>query len=164
MSEQVLVARAFLSRVAEPASVPLWMALQEAGPVEVARRLRAGDFDGLGGEVSPARVAAADPSADVEAADRYGIRLVVPESDEWPHFAFSALEAAARRRAASWRKGDRTRSESGDPIPPVALWVRGRLDLATVGVRSVAIVGSRASTRTARRLPANSRATWPSAN
>jgi DNA processing protein len=146
VTDEVLIARAFLSRVAEPASVPLWMALEEQGPVEVARRIRAGDLEGLGGEVNPARAEAADAPADVEAADRRGIRLVVPESDEWPHFAFSAFESAARRRAARWRKGDRTRSESGDPIPPVALWVQGRLDLASVGVRSVAIVGARAST------------------
>ena len=35
-TEQVLLARAYLSRVAEPTCVPLWAAVRERGPVAVA--------------------------------------------------------------------------------------------------------------------------------
>lgn len=143
VSDDVLFARAFLNRIAEPASIPLWLAVRRDGPVEVARAIR----EGRGGAMVSAAVAAraeeADPYADLEAAQRHGIRLIVPESAEWPHFALSALEAAGERRARRWVAGDRQHSESGEPIPPLALWVGGSLDLATVGVRAIALVGSR---------------------
>ena len=42
VGEDVLLARAFLNRIAEPASVPLWWAVRQEGPVEVARAIRAG--------------------------------------------------------------------------------------------------------------------------
>jgi DNA processing protein len=88
----------------------------------------------------------ADPEADLLAAERHGMRPVVPESADWPHFAFAALERAVVPRAAAFVAGRYTRRESGEPVPPVALWVRGTGDLATVGVRSVGIVGARAAT------------------
>jgi DNA processing protein len=144
VSDEILFARAFLNRVAEPASVRLWMAVRRHGPVEIAQAIRAGTSDLLS-ELASTRASEADPHADLEAAERHGARLVVPESDEWPHFAFSALESAAERRAERFRRGDRAQSDSGELIPPLALWVRGTIDLASVGVRSVALVGSRDS-------------------
>lgn len=146
VSDDVLAARAFLSRVAEPASVPLWMAVQRVGPVETARAIRSGAGGNGVSAAAVARARTVDPLADLEAAERRGIRLVVPESDEWPHFALSALEAAGERRAMKWSRGDRSVSEHGEPVPPLALWVRGAGDLASVGVRSVAIVGARDAT------------------
>lgn len=146
MTDEVLLARAFLNRVAEPASVPLWMAVRRDGPVAVARAIREGRAGSLVSPAVAARAATADPYGDLEAAQRHGARLVVPESAEWPHFAFSALEAAGERRARRWLDGDRQPSDSGEPVPPLALWIKGALDLASVGVRAVAIVGARAST------------------
>jgi DNA processing protein len=145
MSEEILLARALLNRAAEPASIPLWAAVEEHGPVEVANAVRAGRdwVSELG--LGRGRVESADPRLDLEAAERHGIRLVVPESDEWPHFAFAALYAAGERRLAAWRAGARTPAEGGEPIPPIALWARGELDLATIGTRSVAVVGARAN-------------------
>jgi len=147
VGEDILLARAFLNRIAEPASVPLWWAVRQAGPLEVARAIRAGQagdlIDGGISDAVAARAAEADPYADLEAAQRHGIRMVVPESAEWPHFAFSALERAGERRAVRWLRGDRKQSESGEPVPPLALWIRGTLDLSSVGVRSVALVGAR---------------------
>jgi DNA processing protein len=145
VDEDVLWARALLSRIAEPASVPLWMAVREEGPVAVAQAIVGGRAGSGVSVVAAARAAGADPWLDLEAASRHGIRLVVPESAEWPHFAFAALEAAGERRARRWRAGDRKQSESGEPVPPLALWIRGNLDLATAGVRSVAVVGSRSA-------------------
>jgi DNA processing protein len=146
VSDEVLFARAFLSRVCEPAGVPAWGAVRDLGPVEAAAALRAGRLPGTHFDAVTARAATADPYADLESAQRHGMRLVVPESDEWPHFAFAALEAAGRRRLTAWRGGDKKLDERGALIPPLALWIRGTIELATVGVRSVSIVGSRAST------------------
>jgi len=147
VGQDVLLARAFLNRIAEPASVPLWWAVRQAGPLEVARAIRAGQagdlIDGGVSDAVLARAAEADPYADLEAAERHGIRMVVPESQEWPHFAFSALERAGERRAVRWLRGDKKQSESGEPVPPLALWIRGPLELSSVGVRSVALVGAR---------------------
>jgi DNA processing protein len=152
VNDDILFARAFLNRVAEPASIPLWLAVRRNGPVATAQAIRSGEVAGLTSEATAARVEQIDPYADLEAAQRRGVRLVVPESDEWPHFAFSALEAAALRRAERFAKGERTHSESGELIPPLALWVRGTVDLAAVGVRSVAIVGARSATDYGERL------------
>src|SRR3954470_4814532 len=134
VSEEVLIARAFVNRVAEPASVPLWIAVRRDGPVEVARAIREGRAGSLVSEAVAARAATADPYADLEAAQRHGARLVVPESAEWPHFAFSALESAGERRGQRWGGVERKQPERGEPIPPLALWIRGSLDLASVGV------------------------------
>jgi DNA processing protein len=135
VAEDILLARAYLSRVAEPASVPLWSFVREHGPLEAAQRLRAGDAPQPVLAVTSARRTSADGQADLDAARRGGIRLVVPESDDWPGLAFGALERNCVNRA----------SEPG-PAPPLALWVRGNGDLATVGQRAAAIVGARAAT------------------
>lgn len=146
VSEEVLLARALLSRVGEPASIPMWRLVRDEGPVEAAKAVRAGRFGKDAFPAQAARAARADPHADLEAAERHGIRLVVPESDDWPHFAFAALEAAGANRLESYARGRRTHHERGEPIPPIALWVRGSLPLAPVGIRSIAIVGARAAT------------------
>jgi DNA processing protein len=97
-------------------------------------------------DATASRRSTVDPDADLEAAERSGVRLVVPESADWPHFAMAALEHAAAGRLVTYNSGMRTHRESGEPIPPLALWARGPLELASLGVRSVGIVGSRAST------------------
>jgi len=63
-----------------------------------------------------------------------------------PHFALGALERAALVRLAAHGPKHHKTDEGGAPIPPLALWVRGDAELAALGTRSVAIVGSRAST------------------
>jgi DNA processing protein len=147
VSDEILLARAFLSRVAEPASVPLWAAVRRYGPVEVVRGLTGGTGSRDLHRAAAARLGHVDPVADLEAAARHDIRLVVPESDDWPHFALSALEATGERRVAEWEAGrNRSRSRSGDLVPPLALWVRGSAELSPVGTRSVAVVGARAAT------------------
>jgi DNA processing protein len=152
VSDEVLLARAFLSRVAEPASIPVWKMVRERGPVEAAEAIKSGRVDDRTSEATASRAAYVDPAADLEAGQRRGIRLVVPESDEWPHFAFAALEAAGARRLAAYEAGERKQSDGGELIPPLALWIRGTGDLPTVGVRSVAIVGARAATEYGERV------------
>lgn len=146
VSEEVLLARAFLSRIAEPACIPLWDLVRTVGPLEAVSRIRWGQASDDVLRATQVRLAHVDPHADLEAAERYGIRLVVPESDEWPHFALSALERTGADRVARYNRGERRHEEHGEPIPPLALWVKGPLELASLAVRSVGIVGSRAAT------------------
>ena len=144
--EEHQVAAAYLSRVAEPASVPLWMFVQHYGYVAAAAAVRAGDVPAEVASCTEARRTVADPEADLAAAERNGIRLLTPIDADWPHFAFAALHATGRQRAAQWQAGLRVRPQRGELVPPLALWVRGSGPLATVGLRSVAVVGSRAAT------------------
>lgn len=141
-----LLAAAYLSRVAEPASVPLWLFVQQHGYADAAAAVRAGDVPAEVASCTEARRTAADPHLDLAAAERADIRLLTPLHPDWPHFALAALQATGRRRVAQWRAGVRARPPRGELIPPLALWVRGAAPLATVGVRSVAVVGSRAAT------------------
>lgn len=141
-----LVAAAYLSRVAEPGSVPLWLFVREHGYPAAARAVRDGAVPDEVAACTEARRTSADPQADLAAAERNDIRLLTPADADWPHFAFSALAVAADRRIAQWHAGYRTRPARGELMPPLALWVRGRGELATVGVRSIAVVGSRAAT------------------
>lgn len=142
----VLWARAYLSRVSEPANIPVWGFVGDVGPVEAVEAIRTGIAPREVLDATAARRATADPDADLEAAERAGVRLVVPESADWPHFAMAALEHTGAQRLDAYRLGTRTHRESGEPIPPLALWARGPLDLPSLGVRSVGIVGSRAAT------------------
>ena len=141
--ESVILARAYLSRVAEPASIPVWDWVRRHGPVAAAESIQAGDVPPDVTRASAARRSAVCADEDLAVAERFGIRLVVPEGREWPHFALSSLEAAAITRLAAYRAGERTQRPGGELIPPLALWVRGSGDLSQAAVRAVAIVGSR---------------------
>lgn len=148
VNDDVLLARAYLSRVGEPASVAVWQFVTDVGPVDAVRALRT--ERGVPPDVlaeTASRRRDADPEGDLAAAERHGLRLVVPESAEWPHFALACLERAVLPRAAAYAAGTFRRNESGEPVPPLALWVRGAGELPTVGVRSVGIVGARAATQ-----------------
>jgi DNA processing protein len=136
-------ARAWLNRAAEPGNVDLWRLVEELGPVEAVRRLRAGTAgERLRGLVGPRR--GDDRSlSDLTAAARCGARLVVPEDDEWPAFAMHALAL----RAAAEPDDPKARTKRTEAlIPPLGLWVRGTPRLDTFTDRAVALVGSRAST------------------
>lgn len=147
VGQEVLLARAYLSRVGEPASVGLWSFVEKVGPVQAMRELR--------GERAPAALLAetaarrgeADPHADLAAAERHGLRLVTPESPDWPHFAFACLEQAVLPRAQAYARRSFVRAESGEPVPPLALWVAGPAELSSLAVRSAGLVGSRAATQ-----------------
>lgn len=143
--DDVLIARAYLSRVSEPASLEVWRFVNEVGAIAAARAIANGDAPNQVRSQTAARAKAADPLADLDAAERIGVRLVVPESPDWPHWAIVALESAGADRVARYDAGERRSADQGEPIPPLALWVRGNGDLASLGLRSVALVGSRAA-------------------
>ena len=140
---EVRRARAWLSRAAEPACVDLWRFVEDVGPLEAARRLRAGTAgERLQGLVGSRREV--DRSLDdLRAAERCGARLVVPEDDEWPSWAVHALTLTAEQESYDPKKQTK-RAEA--LIPPLALWVRGAPRLDEFTDRSVALVGSRAAT------------------
>ena len=136
-------ARAWLSRTLEPGSVDLWRFVDRVGAVEAVRRIRAGAAPSSVLGRAGARAAEDRSLVDLRLADRVGARLVVPEDDEWPALPLHALTVAvAREPEDPGRRTDRTRAL----VPPLALWVRGSARLGELVERSVALVGSRAST------------------
>lgn len=144
--DEVLVARAYLGRVAEAGSVVVAAFVEEHGPVASAEMIRAGAVPAEIAAATAARRTSADGEADLAAAARHGLRWVVPESPDWPHFAFAPLYAAQRRRWHAYVGGARSARYGGEPTVPIGLWVAGSLPLAESAVRSVAVVGARGAT------------------
>jgi DNA processing protein len=146
VSADVLMARAYLSRVAEPGSLAVAAFVAAHGSVDAARLIRRGQVPSGVDSATCARRESTDASADLEAADRHRIRLLVPESPHWPHFAFAPLYVAEQRRLQSWQAGLTTARYGGEPTVPLALWVRGALSVSGLGLGSAALVGARAAT------------------
>ncbi|MFC5831415.1 DNA-processing protein DprA [Nonomuraea insulae] len=70
-----------------------------------------------------ARLAAANPAADIEAGESCGARLIIPDDPEWP----TQLDQLGMSR-------------------PLGLWAHGTADLRFSCLKSVAVVGARAAT------------------
>ncbi|WUD29892.1 DNA-processing protein DprA [Lentzea sp. NBC_00516] len=124
------MARAYLSRVAEPYPAALAALVAQVGPVEAAERVRAGEISPSVASQTAARRAEERAHADLAAIAKAGGRLVIPEDEEWPRWPLLALENVGGRRCG------------GEPL---ALWVRGPHFLAEAVDKAVAVVGSRAS-------------------
>lgn len=122
------LARAALSRLAEPGDRLVHALLTEHGAAATLERVRRGS-----GRLArfAERVRRLDVDRDLSTAAKVGARLVVPGDDEWPE-----------------RLADLA-------IPPWCLWVRGPADLASATRRSVAVVGSRLSTAYGEQLAAD---------
>ena len=136
-------ARAWLTRAVEPGTVDFWRYVDDLGPVDAVRRLRAGRAPERIRSIVGARAAQDESLADLARAERCGARLVIPEDHEWPAMPLHALTLAVGDEPYDHRdQSDRTLA----PVPPVGLWVRGPALLDELADRSVAIVGSRAST------------------
>lgn len=128
MTDDERLARVTLSRVFEPGDRKVVAAVASRGAREVLRDIEAGRFDRRSAEGIQARLAAADPEADLTAAERVGARFICPGDVEWP----SQLADLARI------------TERGN-AEPLGLWVRGEENLRLAALRSVAVVGARAS-------------------
>jgi DNA processing protein len=136
-------ARAWLTRAVEPGTVDFWRYVDDLGPVDAVRRLRAGNAPDRIRSIVGARAAQDESLADLARAERCGARLVIPEDEEWPAMPLHALTLAVGGEPHDHREqSDRTIA----PVPPVGLWTRGPARLDELADRSVAIVGSRAST------------------
>ncbi len=117
------LARAGLSRHVEP------------GDLLVAREVAARGAPAAWARVSRGLSAASvPPEADLENAQRIGVRFVIPDDEDWP----TELDELTRTAGAL------------DVTAPWGLWVReavpGALPLPAMARRSVALVGSRAAT------------------
>jgi DNA processing protein len=141
-ADDVRRARAWLNRACEP-SIDFWRYVEQRGPIEAVRQLREGAAPASVLGLAGVRAGEDHSLADLRRAQRCGARLVVPEDDEWPHLAVQALVlATADEPDQRTDQSERTVA----PVPPLALWVRGAARLDELLDRSVAIVGSRAST------------------
>ncbi|HEX5401430.1 MAG TPA: DNA-processing protein DprA [Pseudonocardiaceae bacterium] len=133
VSDDVLLARAYLLRVAEPPAPAVSRFVAEHGPVAAAAQIRAGEVSGAVAEETAARRAVWLAEQDVAAAGAVGARLLVPEDPGWPEWPLVALDVA-RARGVPWAGR------------PVALWVRGTAVLGECTERAVAVVGARSAT------------------
>jgi len=140
---EVRLARAWLSRAVEPGSVDVWRFVRQEGPVAARAALRSGVAPAGVQALAGPRAGADGGAEDLLRAERCGGRLVVPEDDEWPTAALHCLTRKAHELPAA-RKDQPDRTVA--LVPPLALWVRGGRPLVDVVDRSVALVGSRAST------------------
>lgn len=129
--DEVRLARAYLSRVAEPYAGALSSLVTEVGPVEAAALVRAGEVSRSVASQTSARREVDSAEEDLRQVAARGGRLVIPEDEEWPRWPFVALGVAAAHRRCG-----------GEPL---ALWVRGEHDLGELAERAVAVVGSRDS-------------------
>ncbi|MEU4092037.1 DNA-processing protein DprA [Streptomyces sp. NPDC026673] len=121
------LARAAVTRIADPGDELVATWLGELGPVETVRALIAGEELPRAGQAKTAgytqRARRADPERDLAAARAMGARFVCPGDPDWP------------------RQLDDLRGER-----PYGLWVRGGASLRMWALRSVAVVGARACT------------------
>lgn len=130
VSDQERLARAALSRLAEPGDMRFTELTTELGAVELHQHLLAQGADNdLLADVAM-RLATARPERELERAARLGIRFVVPGDAEWP----TQLDDLAGAGELHERGG-----------VPIGLWVKGPLRLDQLG-GSVAVVGARSST------------------
>jgi DNA processing protein len=130
MSDADRLARAALSRLAEPGDPRLTGLVAELGAPRLHRLLvEERDVDGMLTDLA-ARLASTDPERELDRADRLGLRFVIPSDEEWPGQVEDLVVAGQLHERGG---------------PPIGLWVRGpvRLD-ALAG--SVAIVGARSAT------------------
>lgn len=130
VSEHERLARAALSRVAEPGDPRMCRVVHELGGTRAYQELTAQLelIDVV--EAASVRLAEVDPAVELERAERMGIRFVVPGDAEWP----DQLDDLVHPEPLQGRGG-----------VPVGLWVRGaaRLDEVPWGV---GVVGSRSAT------------------
>lgn len=137
------IARAWLSRAAEPGSIHVARLVERLGAVPAVADLRAGRAPALAQSEVASRAESADGRRElVDAADR-SIDFLVPGDPEWP----ADLDLAMARIQAAGAPADRPpRSPTERTAGPVGLWTAGSGDLGGLLGRSVSIVGSRACT------------------
>ena len=124
-------ARVVLSRIGEPGDPRLTGLVAELGAEAVLEGLRQQSAEGALKEDLAARLESADPVAELQRAERQGIRFLTPADDEWPE----GLADLGHAPCLHERGGT-----------PVALWVKGPGRLDELTARAVAVVGSRSAT------------------
>ncbi|MBA8823265.1 DNA processing protein [Saccharopolyspora lacisalsi] len=130
--EALLVARAYLSAVAEPPAPALVEFIAEHGALLAADRVHRGRLPSRVFDEVQARREHVRGRRTLEAAREDGVRLVVPEQHEWPRQRFSCFAEATAVGLA-------------EVAEPIALWVRGAASVGVTVDTSVAVVGARAA-------------------
>lgn len=124
-------ARVWLSRVVEPGQLVVYNLIRRLGVCGLVERLLDGTAPrGIRGATAE-RIARADPVQDLAAAERRGIRFLMPGDADWPAQAISPLHMASAGSAQR-------------VAPPEWLWVQGEGSLDELLTRSVSVIGSRA--------------------
>ncbi|MCD4524787.1 DNA-processing protein DprA [Nocardioides sp. cx-173] len=130
MSHADRLARAALSRLAEPGDPRLTALVAELGAEELHRMLvEQRDPEGIRTDLA-ARLASSDPERELDQAARLGLRFVIPSDAEWPAQVGDLVRAGQLHERGG---------------PPIGLWVRGPVRLDSLA-GSVAIVGARSAT------------------
>ena len=132
VSDDERLARAALTGLSEPGNVNLSRFVAEHGPEATLQAIEDGSYPGNALRDLQAKLAASDPGADLDRAAKAGAWLVCPGDPEWP----PQLEVLAE-----------TESTEGAGGVPLALWVRGSLELGMITQRACAIVGARSATQ-----------------
>lgn len=132
VSDEERLARAALTGLSEPGNVNLARFVTEQGPEATLQAIRDGSYPSTSVHELQARLAASDAGGDLDRAAKAGAWLVCPGDPEWPE----QLEVLAD-----------TESAEGAGAVPLALWVRGSLELGVITQRACAIVGARSATQ-----------------
>ena len=130
--DEVLLARAYLSAVAEPPAPALTGFVAQQGAVRAAERVRAGEVPSEVADEVQARREHVSGERGLEQAESRGVRLIVPEHSEWPREVFSCFTDATAIGIPGFAE-------------PLALWARGESALDELLHHSVAMVGARAA-------------------
>jgi DNA processing protein len=131
--EAVLRARVWLSRAVEPGSAVVYRYLAEVGPVEAVRQIRGGTAPAAVCDAAAGGRGLDAVDADLAGAARHGLRMLLPEDEQWPGVVFSRMETVTARGVAGL-------------APPLMLWLRGRQPVDRLTARAVALVGTHAAT------------------
>ncbi|MGV0742119.1 DNA-processing protein DprA [Mycolicibacterium sp. XJ870] len=134
MTDEVRLAWAYLSRVAEQPCQELSLLVERVGPVEAAAKVKAGHIASDLMRWVEARREFDCAAKDLDTLDRLGGRLITPADDEWPLLAFRAFGALSKT------------PNRPNGHAPLALWAIGPARLDEVAYRAAAIVGTRAAT------------------
>jgi DNA processing protein len=132
-ADAVVRARVWLSRGVEPGSGAVYRYVERAGPVAAVRQIRAGTAPAELEQATAARRHHDHVAEDLARAARSGLRVLVPEDDEWPAYVLLRMHTATARGVPGL-------------APPLMMWVRGQPRLDDLTERAVAIVGARAAT------------------
>lgn len=130
MSDDDRLARVALSRLTEPGSPKIASLTAQLGAVRLRELLSDPERDTAEARDVAGRLRRLDPAAELERAERLGLRYLVPGDDEWP----TQVDDLAHSELLDDRGG-----------PPLGLWVAGPKRLDQLG-RSVAVVGARSAT------------------
>jgi DNA processing protein len=133
MSDPVMRALAYLSRVAEPPCPQLAALVARVGPVEATDRVKRRAIDEQLLRLTEARHEIDSAARDLAVLERLGGRLITAADAEWPLLAFTAFAGVDK-------------NQRPEAHPPLALWLRGPAHLDEVAERAAAIVGTRAAT------------------